>query len=153
MLELANRKLGKDPQAAGTDHAIVHPEKLDPRRASQVCGFCHSMKWYDGNEGWSENGFRYRPGDDLEATTPIIRPRQLDRQPWLGKVLANNPDLLRDFFWPDGMVRVSGREYNGLIESPCYAGGKFSCLSCHSLHDSEPDDQLARNRTGSAESG
>jgi predicted CXXCH cytochrome family protein len=46
------------------------------------------------------------------------------------------------------MIRVSGREYNGLIESPCYKGGKFSCFSCHSLHESDPDDQLARNRTG-----
>src|ERR1041384_8704306 len=24
----------------------------------------------------------------------------------------------RDFFWSDGMVRVSGRDYNGLLESP-----------------------------------
>jgi predicted CXXCH cytochrome family protein len=46
------------------------------------------------------------------------------------------------------MIRVSGREYNGLLESPCYKGGKFSCLSCHSLHESDPDDQLARNRAG-----
>jgi predicted CXXCH cytochrome family protein len=45
-------------------------------------------------------------------------------------------------------VRVSGREYNGLIESPCYKGGKFSCLSCHSLHESEPDDQLAAKALG-----
>jgi predicted CXXCH cytochrome family protein len=65
----------------------------------------------------------------------------------LTRVLAANPDLLHDYFWSDGMIRVSGREYNGLIESPCYKGGKFSCLSCHSLHASDPDDQLARNRT------
>ncbi len=146
-LERDRRKQGlaqKDPKL---DHAIVHPEKLDPARASQVCAFCHSMKWYDRNEGWSETGFRFRPGDDLEATTPVIRPRHLDQQPWLNRVLAANPDLLNDYFWPDGMIRVSGREYNGLIESPCFKGGKFSCLSCHSLHNSEPDDQLARNRT------
>jgi predicted CXXCH cytochrome family protein len=48
------------------------------------------------------------------------------------------------------MIRVSGRDYNGLIESPCYKGGKFSCLSCHSLHKSEPDGLLARNRGGDA---
>jgi predicted CXXCH cytochrome family protein len=46
------------------------------------------------------------------------------------------------------MVRVSGRDYNGLLESPCYKGGQFSCLSCHSLHRSDPDQQLARNRSG-----
>src|SRR5262245_37384158 len=49
---------------------IVHPKKITPARASQICGFCHSMKWWDRNEGWPERGFRFRPGDDLEATTP-----------------------------------------------------------------------------------
>ncbi len=68
--------------------------------------------------------------------------------PGLADYLDRNPDLLRDFFWSDGMVRVSGRDYNGLLESPCYQGGKFSCLSCHSLHESDPESQLARNRTG-----
>ena len=146
-LETDRRTRGLPAKDPAINHAIVHPEKLDPARASQVCAFCHSMKWYDRNEGWSESGFRYRPGDDLDATTPVIRPRHLDQQPWLTRVLATNPDLLHDYFWPDGMIRVSGREYNGLIESPCYKGGKFSCLSCHSLHSSDPDDQLARNRT------
>ncbi len=146
-LEIDRRQQSLPRKESGLDHAIVHPEKLDSVRSSQVCAFCHSMKWYDRNEGWAENGFRFRPGDDLEATTPVIRPRHLDQQPWLSRVLASNPDLLQDFFWPDGMIRVSGREYNGLIESPCYKGGKFTCLSCHSLHSSDPDDQLARDRT------
>jgi predicted CXXCH cytochrome family protein len=146
-METDRRTRGLPRKEAGVDHAIVHPEKLEPARTSQVCAFCHSMKWYDRNEGWAETGFRFRPGDDLEATTPVIRPRHLDQQPWLNRVLAANPDLLKDFFWNDGMIRVSGREFNGLIESPCYKGGKFTCLSCHSLHSSEPDDQLARDRT------
>src|SRR5437867_7540012 len=46
------------------------------------------------------------------------------------------------------MIRVSGREYNGLLESPCYKGGKFSCLSCHSMHESEPDAQLSARGKG-----
>jgi len=105
------------------------------------------MKWWDRTEDWRVRGFRYRPGDDLEATTPVIRPSRLQENPGLAAHLARNPELLRDFFWPDGMIRVSGRDYNGLIESPCYQGGNFSCLSCHSLHESDPDGQLARNRT------
>lgn len=134
-----------EPLLAGE---IVHPKKIDPVRASQICGFCHSMKWFDKSEDWWEHGFRYRPGDDLEQTTPIIRPSSVKAIPGLAAYVNKNPALLHDFFWPDGMIRVSGRDYNGLIDSPCYKGGQFSCLSCHSLHSSEPAGQLARNKSG-----
>lgn len=127
---------------------IVHPKKLIAERSTQVCGFCHSMKWIDKANTWRAHGFEFRPGDDLEQTTPIIRPSRVDAIAGLKDYIARNPDLLNDFFWPDGMVRVSGRELNGVIESPCYKGGKFSCVSCHSLHESEPDDQLAQKGKG-----
>jgi hypothetical protein len=126
---------------------IVQPAKLDAKRSAQVCGFCHSMKWIPNTERWVDHGFSFRPGDDLEATTPVIRPTATNRPPTLTDFLNRNPDILNDFFWSDGMMRVSGREYNGLLESACNNGGKLSCISCHSLHDSDPDDQLARNRT------
>ncbi|MGZ8901545.1 MAG: cytochrome c3 family protein, partial [Limisphaerales bacterium] len=130
---------------------IVHPGNLSPERSAQVCGFCHSMKWIDKSENWRNAGFKFRPGDNLEETTPIIRHGNKDSIPGLAAYLAKNPELLRDFFWSDGMIRVSGREYNGLIESPCFKGGKFSCLSCHSGHDSQPDDMLAlRGRSSAA---
>jgi predicted CXXCH cytochrome family protein len=136
------------PSAEVLAREIVQPRKLPPQRGSQVCGFCHSMKWIDRSEPWRQSGFRFRPGDDLEQTTPIIRPAHVQETPGLAAYLARNPELLQDFFWPDGMIRVSGRDYNGLLDSPCYRGGRFSCFSCHSLHESDPDDQLARNRTG-----
>lgn len=143
---LAQRDAG-EVEPAVLEREIVHPRKLDPVRSAQICGFCHSMKWLD-NENWRQNGFRFRPGDNLEETTPIIRPGKVQDIPGLAEYLERHPDLLRDFFWPDGMVRVSGRDYNGLLESPCYKGGQFSCLSCHSSHRSEPANQLARNRLG-----
>lgn len=142
------RRLGRKPAPGATNLFIVHPEKLSAERASQICGFCHSMKSWDTQEGWPKRGFSFRPGDNLEATTPVMRPKEVEKQPWLKAALQKNPDLFDDFFWPDGMVRVSGRDYNGLIESPCHRGGQFSCLSCHSMHDSDPDDQLARKRAG-----
>ena len=96
-------------------------------------------------------GFKYRPGDDLEKTTPIILTSRTNSIPGLAQYLARNPEILRDFFWSDGMVRVSGRELNGIMESPCYKGGKFSCLSCHSGHESDPNDMLASvGRTSAA---
>src|SRR6185503_17942998 len=45
-------------------------------------------------------------------------------------------------YWRDGMVRVSGREYNGLVESPCYRRGTLTCLSCHSMHAGDEEWQL-----------
>lgn len=127
---------------------IVQPAHLDHVGSSQVCGFCHSMKWFDQNEHWPQNGFRYRPGDDLEQTTPIIRPAKLADQPWLTNVLSKNPDILNDFFWSDGMIRVTGREFNGLIESACYQKGELACVSCHSMHKSDPDKQLKEGMDG-----
>jgi predicted CXXCH cytochrome family protein len=135
-------------ESSHTASGIVQPAHLDHVRSSQVCGFCHSMKWFDEKEQWTQNGFRYRPGDDLEMTTPIIRPTKLAEQPWLGHVLAKHPDILSDFFWPDGMIRVTGREFNGLIESACYQKGDLGCVTCHSMHKSDPDKQLKEGMNG-----
>jgi len=145
----ARRRAGPDalkPDPAALAREIVHPEKIDPVRASETCGFCHSMKWIDRAENWRQDGFRFRPGDVLAETTPLIQPDEVEQVPGLREYIARNPQLLEDFFWSDGMVRVSGREHNGLVRSPCFKGGRFSCLSCHSLHESEPADLLAANR-------
>lgn len=53
--------------------------------------------------------------------------------------LKVNPLFMNNTFWSDGTIRVTGREYMGIIESPCYRGKALSCLSCHSLHKSEND--------------
>jgi hypothetical protein len=62
---------------------------------------------------------KYRPGDDLRS---------------LRKTLVNPSQ-----FWPDGMIRVVGREFNGISESPCFQRGKMSCLSCHEMHQAQDD--------------
>ena len=123
--------------------SIIQPEDLDHNRSTQVCGSCHGMKWFDKSENWTEEGFTYRPGEDLAKTTPIIQPSKANEQKWLKPVLAKNPEILDDFFWKDGKIRVTGREYNGLLESPCHQRGTMSCVSCHSMHKSDPNDQLA----------
>jgi hypothetical protein len=54
---------------------------------------------------------------------------------------------LEGTFWPDGTIRVTGREYNALLESACFRRGEMTCLSCHSMHRyASPADQLARGR-------
>ena len=47
------------------------------------------------------------------------------------------------------MVRVSGREYNGLNRSPCFQHGTMSCTSCHDLHRADFDqDEWANDQLG-----
>ena len=36
------------------------------------------------------------------------------------------------------MVRVGGRDYTAMVESPCYLKGELSCLSCHQMHHPQP---------------
>ncbi len=126
------------------DPSIVNPARLSPKSSAQVCGQCHGVKWIHQVQEWRAHGLAYRPGEDLEKTTPIVRATNLESQPWIQEQLKRDPKYLSDRFWSDGMVRVSGREYNGLSESPCFQRGPLQCLSCHSQHNSDPNDQLAR---------
>lgn len=36
-------------------------------------------------------------------------------------------------------MRVSGREMNGMVDSPCYERGELACTSCHQMHQREDD--------------
>lgn len=123
--------LGGEP-----DPTILDPSNLAAERGSQVCGVCHGVNYPRGDQTQADfaGGHSYRPGADLEATRLICRPddSEAGREPC--------PDLvLEQRFWSDGMLRVSGREYNGLIESPCFRGGELSCFSCHRMHQGKND--------------
>jgi hypothetical protein len=129
------------------DTTITNPAMLDRKRGSQVCGQCHSVwEFYDekGEREANFQGFPYRPGDDLTKTRFLAQPtRNLDA-PTLKGILNDDPNFVKDSFWPDGMVRVTGREYNAMIESPCYRNARddshtLSCFSCHTLHESPAD--------------
>ena len=129
----------------GSDQSIVNPLKLPADRASQICGQCHSI-WIQSGEAameWQKKGFQYRPGDDLHRARVVVNKGVSSKH--LQRVLRDDPDFMRNRFWPDGMVRVSGREYNGLLQSSCHERGNLSCLTCHNMHESKApltlDDQ------------
>lgn len=138
------------------DDTIVDPKDLDPQRSSQVCGQCHavSIERLANFDRWREQGLAYRPGQDLHQSRLVLDPDQADAPELRGR-LREDPDFFDHTFWRDGTVRVSGREYNGLLRSPCHVRGSgqrtMTCLSCHDLHrrdDRIPleqwrDDQLA----------
>ncbi len=128
--------LGDEP-----DTSIVNPERLSAQRSSEVCGQCHGISWFRSDREvlhWRESGFRYRPGDSLTATRLMYRYGNRDH-PRMRLLLQEAPHFLERRFWSDGMVRVSGREYNGLLETPCRQRGELSCLSCHTMHQSVDD--------------
>lgn len=135
-------KLNSDPARRyglhlqkGGDANIVNPARLSSKRSAQVCGRCHSVRTSKDNNDWLENGTQFRPGEDLDLQVNVqTRPQ--------------NVEVRRGSFWSDGMIRISGREYNGLIKSPCFLKGDMSCLSCHSMHQSQPTNQLARAMEG-----
>jgi predicted CXXCH cytochrome family protein len=139
-------------KAAGAPaEAIVHPAKLPAPRAAQICGQCHSVNVPYRPQDWVDyllDGPVFRPGQDLRQSRYIVDPKTLSESPLIEEWLGGHQKNLHDWFWPDGVVRVTGREYNGLIRSPCFGGGNFSCLSCHSPHASDPDDQLKPGMRG-----
>ncbi|MEX0728467.1 MAG: cytochrome c3 family protein [Planctomycetaceae bacterium] len=112
------------------DSSIVNPARLDPKRASEVCGTCHGFHAVDKPRDYAVHGSPFRPGGDLQVPFETVR-----YEPDL-------PDKARDIFWNDGTCRTGGDEYNGLSASACYQRGGISCLSCHSMHHSDPNDQL-----------
>jgi hypothetical protein len=147
------------------DTTIVQPQRLDPTRGSQVCAQCHSFwEFADGQDERDANvhGLRYRPGNDLTADRLIVQPTSNLSSPRIQELLAADAGFVRDMFWSDGMVRATGREYNGLIESPCFtratdAKRTMTCFSCHTMHktaddsrrlDQWADDQLAPDAVG-----
>jgi len=133
------------------DPTTVQPATLDPKAASQVCGQCHGVYGYASREEeWSVNsaGHPYRPGQDLLETRFLVRPSTDMETPRLREFATNNQAFMAGSFWSDGMVKVSGREYNGLIDSPCYsratnATRTLTCSSCHSMHKESGDRRSA----------
>lgn len=147
---MRQRAAGADPSAdARLDLAIVNPVRLGPERKAQVCGHCHATASFITDqliEDFFLSGSAYRPGDDLTQTRLAVLPARLTQEQ---KEAARqiNP-FFEGSYWPDGMIRVAGREYNGLLESTCYQQGGMTCLSCHSMHQSDPNDQLAADMGG-----
>lgn len=128
------------------DDTIVNPAKLSTERSNEICGQCHSMMGYSNDEYVQlamSVGSTYRPGEDLSETRLLLdRPGPGEQSRW--------PEFVDfdAFTWDDGQIRNSGRDYNGIVASACGAEGDLTCLDCHSMHQSDPEDQLAHGMAG-----
>jgi predicted CXXCH cytochrome family protein len=129
------------------DPTIVHPKKLAPDRAAAVCGQCHAYAFPRDEDEWWTRGYSksFRAGDPLERSRFLLGTDTTDV-----RIEASVESL----FWRDGTIRVGGREYNGLVLSPCFTKGdgarKMTCLSCHTMHEGDPRGQIAPSRSGDA---
>lgn len=121
------------------DSTITNPARCDHRRASQICGQCHSAFAPTNENDWWTHGYRYRAGGELDESQHHFT---FDRT----QSEKGEAEFFAQSYWPDGTNRVGGREFLGMTASNCYQRGELSCLSCHSLHRSEPNDQLAPDK-------
>jgi hypothetical protein len=137
---------------AAPDASIVQPARLAAKLSSQACGQCHGVwEFYDsaGERSANSGGLPYRPGGELTTSRFVAQPTANGDAPTMKALLADDPNFVRDSFWADGMVRVSGREYNGLIESPCFKNAStdqrtLTCFSCHTMHKPRADTRDVR---------
>ena len=115
------------------------------------CEACHGpgeqhVRWNESSQEGHPNG---------EPDSNIINPAKLSHRQASEMCggchsVSINPLALRDnseisnsdkFLWSDGQLRVGGREYDAVIETPCFQGGEMSCLSCHTMHPSKNDSR------------
>jgi len=128
------------------DPTVFNPARADHVKSSETCGQCHAIRLKANHAEWQQDGFPFRPGGEIETCAPLH---------FYDTSALNAPHgdarrrMSEGSYWSDGMVRVSGREFNGMAGSACYKKGALSCLSCHSMHQYlSKDDQLAPHREG-----
>lgn len=126
----------------GQDKTIANPGRMNGQAASLACGQCHSI-WAFKNPAdtkiWDTQGSKFRPGNtDLDMRW-VVQPKGTDHPAEREALMASDPHFYDKSFWGDGKIRVTGREFNGVLGSPCYKGGEFSCLSCHEMHPDKTD--------------
>ncbi len=122
------------------DPTITNASRLKGPESALACGQCHSVWAFENMEkkiDFNRHGGAFRPGKDNLEQRFVVQPNTEEHREQKAFINKTEPDFFKNRFWGDGMIRVTGREYNGVAASPCFRGGDFSCLSCHEMH---PDD-------------
>ena len=139
-----------------TAEHIKNPAKLNHKLSSQICGQCHGVYIYkDAEVGmeYARNGPMYSPGDNIHDYRYYIQhPGSTGSKVNLDE-LKKNKEFFQERWWDDGTILAGGREFTAMRVSACYTNKKegiknISCLDCHSMHHSDPKDQLRQDLTG-----
>lgn len=132
----ANRS--PDPLLAHEDDpTILDPRENGAASASQVCAQCHSISVFHDDADWVAHGRDAPPPAPLSDWGRVVRHPLREHGAWTDALLDADPDFFAQRYWSDGEVRVSGREFNGMVESPCSVSENFGCTTCHRMHESE----------------
>lgn len=119
------------------DETIANASRMPGRQSTLTCGQCHSVWAFNGMAeklDWNRHGGKFRPGKASLEQRFVVQPNENDHAEEKEFIGRTEPGFFHNRFWGDGMIRVTGREMNGVEESPCYKGGNFSCVSCHEMH-------------------
>ena len=139
-----------------TAENIKNPAKLDHKISSQICGQCHGVYIYkDAEVGmeYARNGPMYRPGDNIHDYRYFIQHPGSSGSKINFDELKKNKEFFQERWWDDGTILAGGREFTAMRVSACYTNEKegmnnISCLDCHSMHHSDPKDQLRQDLVG-----
>ena len=143
----------RDPEAGAPpppEARLCNPSEIGHEASSQICGQCHGVfVAADEKSGMSyaTEGESYRPGDNIHETRYYIQHPANDPTAARRDEFKKNRAFFRERWWDDGSILAGGREYTAMSKSACYLKGEMSCLSCHSMHNSEPADQLTHGLT------
>jgi formate-dependent nitrite reductase cytochrome c552 subunit len=124
-----------------SDPTVTNPSHLKGPDSGLDCGQCHSV-WAFNNMAdkidFNRHGAGFRPGGSDLKQRFVVQPNAPDHSEQKDFIRRTEPDFFSNRFWDDGMIRVTGREFNGVQASPCFRGGEFSCISCHEMHLDRP---------------
>jgi hypothetical protein len=124
-----------------SDPTATNPARLKGPDSALVCGQCHSVWAFNDMTDkidFNRHGSGFRPGAHDLAQRFVVQPNSPDHSEQKDSIRRFEPDFFIKRFWGDGMIRVTGREFNGVQASPCFRGGEFSCISCHEMHLDSP---------------
>ncbi len=136
-----------------SDPTVTNPARLKGPESALACGQCHSVWAFNDMTDkidFNRHGTAFRPGAHDLAQRFVVQPNTSDHAEQKDFIRRTEPDFFHNRFWGDGMIRVTGREFNGVQASPCFRGGEFSCISCHEMHLDSPGQADAKTwaRTG-----
>jgi hypothetical protein len=121
------------------DPTIRNPARMTGARSAEVCGRCHGQRLTRDIGRFLRDGDPFVPGDALS---------ELSKPLWRDTTQNGEEGLFAPRFWSDGTARLTAYEYQGYLQSPCTKDPKFSCESCHAMHQGDPRGQLHPDRTG-----